>query len=100
MKNSKEKTKEKMEAYLTYTECILKYHRGLLRCVGLDIYAEKVKHNAITFFIYFLLIIVFIMQLYTFLNYGNLEKTFCLFIFLLQFQVSSKILPSDIVWIN
>lgn len=89
-----------MEAYQTYTDCILKYHRRLLRCVGLDIYAEKVKHNAMTYFLYFLLFIVFIMQLYTFINYGTLEKTFCLFIFLLQVQVCSKILPSEIIWIN
>lgn len=76
-----------MEAYNRFMKCVFKWERSLLKCVGHDILAPKFKQTPMTFLTYVTLLSVAITEIYTFLNYGMMEKMFSLHAFSMTIQV-------------
>lgn len=65
-----------MEAYNRFYKCIFKWERALLKLVGHDALADKLKPTPMTFVVYGSILAAFLMAIYTIINYGLLEKAF------------------------
>lgn len=80
-----------MEAYNRFNKCIFKWERTLLKLVGHDLLAPKLKPTIMTFVIYGAIVVSTIFVTYTFINYGLLEKCFSIHAISLAIQVKKYI---------
>lgn len=76
-----------MEAYNRFTKCIFEWERALLKCVGHDFLAVKLKQTPMTFIIYGTFLFNLPLQFYTFFYYGILEKIYSLHTFAIAMEV-------------
>lgn len=76
-----------MEAFNRFTKCIFKWERFLLKLVGQNILDVQPKRTSMTYAIYITIIVSIVMEVYTFIFYGLIEKMFCLHAMTFTFQV-------------
>lgn len=79
-----------MEAYNRFNRCIFEWERNLLKLIGHDFFGEKFQRNAMTFFVYALILLTFISAVYTLIFLDPLSEIFALICILIQIQVKWK----------
>lgn len=79
-----------MEAYNRFTKCIFEWERTLLKCIGHDFLAPKLKQTPMAFIIYGTLFVTFMLQAYTLVYYNALEKIYSAHTLSMLIQVGWK----------
>lgn len=76
-----------MESYNRFNKCVFEWERLLLKLIGHDVLEGELRQTPMTFVTYGVIFTVIVMEFYTFIYYGTLEKIFCLSAFSLTVQV-------------